>query len=353
MSKRRVTRYNDTIGPELSSGMLVLTIFIAAVIILCVYFVCNRDPDPYKDVPKDSDTAALTDTDEEGNVIIIDTPDESSNMQETEEPEPDKELFDVVSVSTADVARGYLILVNNKTAYNFDIEEEIVGLYQNEDKSATYGLATVNISCAKSVLPYLNEMIDAYYADTEDGYTVINSGYRTYEDQNDILVSRIESVGEEQAYAYVAIPGHSEHHTGYAFDLVSYGEKKDGNWLPNHCQEYGFIQRYRADKEDITGILYEYWHYRYVGIPHAEIMMNENYCMEEYIILVGGYSYTEPFYYTVESGETYAIYTVPASDGEKTEIPVPKDSEYTVSGNNVGGFIVTVELGENYTAESD
>ena len=333
--------------------MLVLTIFMAAVIILCVYFVCNRDPDPYADTPTDSDGGTVTETDSEGNIIIVDTPDSDTETVETEEPEPDKELFDIVSVSTADVARGYLILVNNKTAYNFDIEENIVGLYQNEDKSQTYGLATVNISCAESVLTYLNEMIDAYYADTEDGYTVINSGYRTYEDQNDILVSRIESVGEEEAYAYVAIPGHSEHHTGYAFDLVSYGENKDGTWLPNHCEEYGFIQRYRADKEDITGILYEYWHYRYVGIPHAEIMMNENYCMEEYIILIGGYSYEEPFYYTVEKGETYAIYTVPASDGEKTDIPVPKDSEYTISGNNIGGFIVTVALGENYQAEAD
>lgn len=341
MSKRRVTRYNDTIGPELSSGMLVLTIFLAAIIILCVYFACNRESDPYADVPAESESTDASDSSKE---------DQSAD---TDEAQPDKELFDVISVSTADVDRGYLILVNGKNEYNFDIEEKIVGLYQNEDKSSSYGLSTISISCAESVLTYLNEMIDAYYAATEDAKTVINSGYRTYDDQNDILQSRIESVGEEQAYAYVALPGHSEHHTGYAFDIVSYGENKDGNWLPNHCQEYGFIQRYRADKEEITGILYEYWHYRYVGAPHAEIMMNENYCMEEYITLLKGYSYTEPFYYTVESGETYVIYTVPASDGEKTDIPVMKDVEYTVSGNNVGGFIVTVKLDGDYTPESD
>ncbi len=341
MGKRRVTRYNDTIGPELSSGMLVLTIFLAAIIILCVYFACNRDPDPYADLPEDSGS-----TDTSG----ISTGEQSAD---TEKAQPDSELYDVISVSTADVCRGYLILVNGANEYNFDIEEKIIGLYQNEDKSSTYGLSTISISCAESVLTYLNEMIDAYYEDTGDAKTVINSGYRTYDDQSGILQSRIESVGEEQAYAYVALPGHSEHHTGYAFDIVSTGENKDGNWLPNHCQEYGFIQRYRADKEEITGILYEYWHYRYVGIPHAEIMMNENYCMEEYIALLKGYSYSEPLYYTVDSGDTYAIYTVPVSDGETTDVPVMKNAEYTISGNNVGGFIVTIKLDGNYTAESD
>lgn len=341
MSKRRVTRYNDTIGPELSSGMLVLTIFLAAIIILCVYFACNRESDPYAGV-----------SDEIGDTSTSGTSTEEQPA-DTSEPQPDEELFDVISVSTADVDRGYLILVNGKTEYNFDIEEKIVDLYQNEDKSSSYGLATVSISCAESVLSYLNEMIDAYYAATEDSKTVINSGYRTYEDQNEILQNRIESVGEEQAYAYVALPGYSEHHTGYAFDIVSYGENKDGNWLPNHCQEFGFIQRYRADKEEITGILYEYWHYRYVGAPHAEIMMNENYCMEEYISLVSRYSYDEPFYYTVESGEKYAVYTVTASDAEKTDIAVPKGADYTISGNNVGGFIVTVKLDGDNTVNSD
>ncbi len=350
MSKRRVTRYNDTIGPELSSGMLVLTIFIFAVIILCTYFVCNRDPDPYDDIPSTEsnapgETGIGTDGGEDTSAGSEDTG--------TSAPAPNDEKYDIISVSTADVAKGFLILVNGKTPYNFDVEEEMVDLYLNKDKSDTFGLATSDISCAGSVLTYLNAMIDAYYDDTGDTKTVVNSGYRTYERQESILQDRIESVGEEEAYAYVALPGYSEHHSGYAFDLVSYGENKDGNWLPNHCQEYGFIQRYRADKEEITGILYEYWHYRYVGEPHAEIMMNENYCMEEYITLVGRYSYTEPFYYTVESGETYAMYTVPASEDEKTEIPVPKGAVYTVSGNNVGGFVVTVELGEDYTAEED
>ncbi len=346
MSKRRITRYNDTIGPELSSGMLVLAIFMFAVIILCTYFACNRDPDPYAGTDAQG---SEVETNEAGEPISGG----NTEPPDTDEPKPDEDKYEIISVSASEVSRGYLILINGQTPYNFDVEVDIVSMYQHPEKSRNYGLSGSNIRSSEAMIPLLNAMIDAYYADTGDTKTVINSGYRSYEDQQEILTNRIESVGEEEAYNYVAVPGHSEHHSGYAFDLVSYGENKDGNWLPNHCHEYGFIQRYRADKEDITGILYEYWHYRYVGIPHAEIMMNENYCMEEYIVLIGQYSYSEPFYYTVEAGETYAIYTVPASDAETTEVPVPKGAEYTVSGNNVGGFIVTVELGENYTVEAE
>ena len=54
-------------------------------------------------------------------------------------------------------------------------------------------------------------------------------------------------------------------------------------WLMEHCWEYGFILRYPKDKEDITGIIYEPWHYRYVGKEHAEIIMKNGLCLEEYL----------------------------------------------------------------------
>lgn len=337
MGKRRVTRYNDTVGPDFSSGMIVLTIFIAAVIVLSVYFVCNREVDPFE-----TDTEPpVTETDEDGNVIVVDTEGDG----ETEEEETTAEdKFDTVYVSSTDTSRGYLILVNNSVIYDFDIEEEIVFLYQHEEKSKSYGLATVNISCAYSILPHLNSFLDAYYDATEDNKVVINSGHRTYDDQNSILQSRIDSVGEEEAYKYVAIPGYSEHHTGYTLDIASYGDNYDPAWMPANCWRYGFIQRYQADKVHLTGISYEYWHYRYVGAPHAEIMYDENLCMEEYIDLINTATAEAPYYYMTDEEEIYMIYTVAVSDGEQTAIPIPKGAEYTISGNNAGGFIVTVKL---------
>lgn len=200
MGKRRITRYNDTIGPDFSSGMIVLTIFMAAVIILCVYFVCNRDPDPYAD-DTETDTKADTYVDSDGNIVVVT---ETDAPEETLPPEPE---YDLVTVPSGEVGKGFLILVNNTIEYDFSFEEEIADLYGHEEKSKSYGLATINISCAYSILPYLNEFLDAYYEATEDNKVVINSGHRTYENQKSILDDRIASVGEEEAYAYVAIPG--------------------------------------------------------------------------------------------------------------------------------------------------
>lgn len=96
--------------------------------------------------------------------------------------------------------------------------------------------------------------------------------------------------------ADTAIPGHSEHECGLAADIVDAGSLGWGDplidaqedmpaqiWLMEHCQDYGFILRYPKDKEDITEIIYEPWHYRYVGKDHAAIIMGNGLCLEEYL----------------------------------------------------------------------
>ena len=114
---------------------------------------------------------------------------------------------------------------------------------------------------------------------------------------------------ETQQYLYdhtankddTAIPGHSEHECGLAADIIDSSSAGWGDplidkqeelpaqkWLMEHCQDYGFILRYPKDKEDITGIIYEPWHYRYVGKEHAEKIMSEGLCLEEYIEQMGG-----------------------------------------------------------------
>lgn len=109
---------------------------------------------------------------------------------------------------------------------------------------------------------------------------------------------------ETQQYLYdhtankadTALPGHSEHECGLAADIIdssSLGwrdpliEKQEElptqKWLMEHCQDYGFILRYPKDKVDVTGIVYEPWHYRYVGKIHAKAIMSSGVCLEEYI----------------------------------------------------------------------
>lgn len=121
-----------------------------------------------------------------------------------------------------------------------------------------------------------------------------NSAYRSIKVQEDILYARTQehiAIGfsEEEAYAEarktVALPGTSEHHLGLAVDVlnVDNAEKKALDWLGEHCWEYGFILRYAEEKASITGIVYEPWHFRYVGTRVSMEMKDSGLCLEEYL----------------------------------------------------------------------
>ena len=98
---------------------------------------------------------------------------------------------------------------------------------------------------------------------------------------------------------YFTAPGHSEHHSGLACDIITveyhkniytlddrFGETDAFDWLMDHCAEYGFILRYPEGKTDITKISYEPWHYRYVGKEHAQYIMENDLTFEEYVDLL-------------------------------------------------------------------
>ena len=137
---------------------------------------------------------------------------------------------------------------------------------------------------------------------TFDGLRVwqISAGYRSvaYQQQlfdNQVYAYRQDGMTHTEATAKtrqtVADPGASEHHTGLAFDVTVPGEQfsntRQSVWLAQHCWEYGFIIRYPIDKVNITGISYEPWHVRYVGVEHSIRMRDEKLCLEEYIARYG------------------------------------------------------------------
>lgn len=124
----------------------------------------------------------------------------------------------------------------------------------------------------------------------------VSSGYRSPDKQEALFEQEIKNyskagVSEVDAIAKaeqsVARPGYSEHNTGLALDLngvlENFGGTAASNWLEQHAAEYGFILRYPADKQDITKIKYEAWHYRYVGVEHAKEMQQLHMCLEEYV----------------------------------------------------------------------
>lgn len=145
----------------------------------------------------------------------------------------------------------------------------------------------------------LQAMMDACRA--EGLSPVICSAYRTQEYQERLYRAETErwlergysqSDAEEEAGKSVAVPGTSEHQLGLAVDIVDMNnqrldesqERTDVQiWLMAHSWEYGFILRYPSGKSEITGIIYEPWHYRYVGREHAERIDTLNVCLEEYL----------------------------------------------------------------------
>lgn len=143
------------------------------------------------------------------------------------------------------------------------------------------------------IYPYLQEMFDA--ARTEDVYPVVREGYRTAEEQQEILDDKIQSYinqgysqvkAERTAKEWVALPGTSEHQLGIAVDINADKSKCSNEdvygWLAENAYKYGFVLRYPPGKQKITGTSYEPWHYRYVGEEAAKEIYERGICLEEY-----------------------------------------------------------------------
>lgn len=147
---------------------------------------------------------------------------------------------------------------------------------------------------AEQIYPFLEEMFED--AKTDGHSPELTSGYRSKDEQQELFDGRVKeyrAVGYSKKEAtsltneYAARPGYSEHETGLAVDINS----TDGDsralygWLKDNCYKYGFILRYPDGKEDITGIGYEPWHFRYIGKEEAEYIYEHGITLEEYILL--------------------------------------------------------------------
>ena len=271
---------------------------------------------------------------------------------ESEAATEPKTVYENVSVSNEDVHAGDLILVNTDTAYVEENPTEIVSIYDH--KTDNYHVSGTETSLRQPALDALNQMLDAFYVATGHQDMIVTSGYRTTQQQQELYDADLAETGE-QTSTRVALPGHSEHESGYALDFSLYTDgvqyDYDGTgeyaWINENCAHYGYVLRYAEDKQETTGIQAEPWHYRYVGQPHATYMMENNVCLEEYLTLLKNYTADEPLSITNWDGEIYQVYYVATDTStDSTYVMVPPDAKYTISGNNSDGFIVTVDTGE-------
>lgn len=206
----------------------------------------------------------------------------------------DKNLTDVVAIinvganndfytntKKTDLSKGNLILTNKfyylDSSYNSDNMVPI---------SSTYSFGNEQMLTEDT----FNAFLDMWKAAKDEGLNlIINSSYRSYEDQEAVYEYYKDTLGEEDANKRAAKAGFSEHQTGMAIDIQTYGSKAatfedfdEFKWLKENAHKYGFILRYPKDKEYLTGYAYESWHYRYVGIEAATYIHENNITFDEY-----------------------------------------------------------------------
>ena len=194
----------------------------------------------------------------------------------------DKDFYE--DTKKANTTLDTTLLVNKHYLLDKDyIPDDLVNVSQN------YAWGEVGSQKVREVA--YNAFLDMWNAANEEGYyLMINSSYRSYEDQETVYNNYKNSSGERFADSIAARPGSSEHQTGLALDIFSktntnkntFSQTDEAKWLKENAHNFGFILRYPEDKVDITGYSFESWHYRYVGKDIATYIYENDITYEEY-----------------------------------------------------------------------
>ncbi len=245
--------------------------------------------------------------------------------------EPPVKKIQTIDINEDQIYLGDLLLVNNTFPIKHgSIKEDIVPLSSIEGLEKQFGTSIHSISLSNEAGLEFLKMMEAAKMDGLLHFSV-NSGFRGFEEQANLY--------KEMGAAYALPPGYSEHNQGLAIDvgstLMKMEHAPEGKWMAEHAWDYGFILRYPKGKSDITGIEYEPWHFRYVGLPHSVIMKENNFVLEEYIQYLKDHKTVS----TTVDGTEYFVTYHPVT--EKLELVEPILSQYEISGNNVDGVIVT------------
>lgn len=239
----------------------------------------------------------------------------------------------------AAIHSGDLILVNSRLPY-------VAGA--TPARRSALGGSSVQMDCrAAEPLSRLMERIGGWQSITPV------SGWRSQAEQQQIWDDSLRENGLDFTRQFVAVPGHSEHQTGLAIDLGL--TKPDIDFIcPDFpdtgvcgqfralAASYGFVERYPAGKEAITGISPEPWHFRFVGVPHAELMTAMGLTLEEYHdMLKRDFSRERPLCWHGQQAD-YTVFPLSAAEAESVSHDLDGNAHCTVSGDNDAGFIITL-----------
>lgn len=280
------------------------------------------------------------------------------NSSDTNKPSDSSGIYVTEITGNDKINSGALIVVNDKTEYKGN-EDDLVSMYDVREKAKAdyYTVLDKDVKIRKDAAEALNDMLKAFNEETGHKDIMVDSGYRSVKYQQEIY----DSTDDKEN---VAKPGFSDYHTGYSVDLnvvdeegnsLDFDGTGDYEWFAKNCYKYGYVVRFPEGKTKQTGLDYRPWHFRYVGIPHAYYMHQNKLCLEEYIEKLKTYNYNESHLeFENFDGKKYEVYYYPkdtngSEDSDITELDftmlaVPSEREYTITGNNTDGFIVTTVM---------
>lgn len=310
---------------------VVCLVAVVLILLWCLFFVGgNRNQEEPSDVPENKTEFSADALN--GNLV--------SGIGQS--GDSGKVLYETVNLTEDDYCKGNLILVNSDNKLETEPEDLITILGNKND---SYTVSGSSFALQKAALDSLNAMMTAYNSETGESDIRVTSAYRSASAQQQIYDDTKDAYGESYAKANVQSAGASDSQSGYAvaFSEYSGGEVSAikgtaaSEWLEKNACDYGFILRFPEGKDDVTGFAYRAANYRYVGTPHAVYMKENNLALEEYIeLLKTDYGY-EKTHLEIECKDgKYGVYYVSG-----LTVSVPKNADYTISGNNSDGFIVT------------
>lgn len=330
---------------------IAVALAVLLLIILCISAACNGKKKDNDDDKQKGKKPAVTTVDQ--NKGEAGDPEKTEPQGQDGNAELLEDNYQYVALENEkNIHSGALILVNGDHEFTGKEPADVVSSYDyrtTSDGDKVMSITDSDVSAKKTVLSSLRKMLSDFKKEKGKDDVMLSKGYVSVADQKTIY----ENADDPKK---VEAPGFSEHHTGYALDFQldqenypKFTGEGDYAWVNENCFKYGFIQRYPDSKSDITGVKGKEWHYRYVGAPHAQLIYENGLSFEEYIDHLKQYNREAPLYFNDYSGTRYAIYYVPASKEDSTNVDVPlhkneKAYKYSISGNNVDGYIVTVNI---------
>ena len=262
-----------------------------SIIVSIIYSYGLRDNNPTKDTFSDVDKQVVLPKEEGGGAVDESPIDKNIILQK------EKDL-DLILKTIEDRKTDDLILVNKWNLLSESYKPSPI-----LDGAGDIPSTKKEMLLQENALRAAIKLFDGINSEGITGLRAV-SGYRPFSYQSQLYNAKVNyfandfdlETAKEKASEIVAVPGTSEHQTGLVIDfsclellktsdplVEEFKNSPEGKWLYENAWKYGFTLRYLPEKKDITGIISEPWHFRYVGIPHAEYMNNNNLSLEEYI----------------------------------------------------------------------